>query len=98
MSRGVQASNPEGDGEVYVMNASDRTDRKNLTNNGANVGDFAPDFSSDGQKIAYTSDGVQTSNPQGDYEIYRMNTVDGSGKKNLTNNDAEYDESPEWGR
>jgi len=27
-----------------------------------------------------------------------MNAADGSGKKNLTNNAAEYDESPEWGR
>jgi hypothetical protein len=42
--------------------------------------------------------GAQTSNPEGDGEIYRMSTVDGSGKKNLTNNAAEYDEPPGWGR
>lgn len=48
--------------------------------------------------MVYTRRGVQGSNPEGDYEIYRMNAVEGSGKKNLTNNDAAYDESPEWGR
>ena len=52
-------------------------------------------------KIVFTSNrmgGVGIDNPTGDYEIYRINAFDGSSKKNLTNNDAEYDESPEWGR
>ena len=93
---GAQTSNPEGDPEVYAMNATDGTAKRNLTNNGIN--EVGPVFSPDGTKIAYLSRGVQSSNPEGDYEIYRMSTVDGSGKKNLTNNDAEYDESPEWGR
>ena len=93
---GSQTSNPEGDPEIYSMNATDGTAKRNLTNNGIN--EVGPVFSPDGTQIAYLSRGVQSSNPEGDYEIYRMNTVDGSGKKNLTNNDAEYDESPEWGR
>ena len=93
---GTQTSNPEGDPEVYAMNATDGTAKRNLTNNGIN--EVGPVFSPDGTRIAYLSRGVQSSNPEGDYEIYRMNTVDGSGKKNLTNNEAEYDESPEWGR
>jgi hypothetical protein len=42
--------------------------------------------------------GAGVDHPTGDYEIYRMKALDGSSKKNLTNNDAEYDESPEWGR
>src|SRR5918994_1015515 len=88
---GTQTSNPEGDPEVYAMNAMDGTAKRNLTNNGIN--EVGPVFSPDGTKIAYLSRGVQSSNPEGDYEIYRMNTVDGSGKKNLTNNEAEYDES-----
>jgi Tol biopolymer transport system component len=37
-SQGSQPSNPEGDQEVYVMNASDGSAKKNLTNN--NVRDF----------------------------------------------------------
>jgi hypothetical protein len=32
------------------------------------------------------SEGKQASNLQGDYEVYRMNTLDGKGKKNLTDN------------
>jgi len=31
----VQASNPEGDHELYVMNAADGAAKKNLTNNNA---------------------------------------------------------------
>jgi Tol biopolymer transport system component len=34
-SRDSQPSNPEGDDEVYVMNASDGSAKKNLTNNAA---------------------------------------------------------------
>ena len=96
-SQGVQTSNPEGDDEVYAMSASDGTGKKNLTNTGAGVDEFFSDFSPDGQKIVYTSDGVQTSNPQGDRELYVMNAPDGSAKKNLTNNNAR-DFEPEWGR
>ena len=84
-SGGVQTSNPEGDGEVYVMNASDGSGNKNLTNTGGSIVDIAPDFSPDGTKIAYSSEGVQTSNPEGDWEIYSLNALDGTGQKNLTN-------------
>ena len=84
-SRGLQASNPDGDDEVYLMNASDGTAKKNLTNNGWSATDLFPTFSPDGQKIAYASVGEQPSNPEGDWEIYVMNSLDGSGQKNLTN-------------
>jgi hypothetical protein len=49
--------------------------------------------------VAYESSGVQTSNTQGDAEVYRMSAVDGSANKNLTNNglDAE-DYDHDWGR
>ena len=87
-SQGNQTSNPEGDQEIYVMNTLDGTGKKNLTNNGSGVNDFAPVFSPDGRKVAYESCGNQTSNPEGDNEIYRMNALDGSGKKNLSNNGA----------
>ena len=85
-SQGVQSTNPEGDREVYSMNAADGTDKKNLSNTGAGIYDYSPDFSRDGTRIFYVSEGKQTSNLQGDYEVYRMNTLDGKGKKNLTDN------------
>ena len=95
-SQGVQPSNLQGDYDVYRVNASDGTANKNLTNNGAGVGDFFPDFSPDGTRIAYTSEGPQASNPEGDREVYRMSAADGTGKKNLTNNKAAYDHSPDF--
>ncbi len=85
-SNGKQSSNPEGDTEVYMVNA-DGSDGKNLTNNGADVFDDSPAYSPDGRKIAYESNGPQSSNSQGDSEIYLLN-ANGSGKKNLTNNEA----------
>jgi TolB protein len=90
-----QTSNPEGDYEIYTMRALDAANKKNLTNNGVEVAgaepvyDGAPDFSPDGDKLAYYSYGKQTSNPEGDSEIYRLNTLDGSGQTNLTNTGAD---------
>jgi len=95
-SNGVQASNSQGDREVYVMSALDGTGKKNLSNNGSGVGDYYPAFSPDGTKVVYLSSGVQASNSQGDLEVYRMIILDGSGKNNLTN-DAGYDYNPDWG-
>jgi Tol biopolymer transport system component len=86
MSRGAQPSNPEGDDEIYVMNASDGSGQKNLTDNSAVLDDLFPQFSPDGTKISYQSEGIQDSNPQGDSEVYVMNASDGSGKTNLSKN------------
>ena len=86
MSEGVQHSNSEGDTEVYSMSALDGSAKKNLSNNGDGVHDIVPFFSSDGQKVFYESQGAQNSNAEGDREIYRMNTLDGMGQKNLTHN------------
>jgi len=86
VSGGEQASNIEGDDEIYRMNALDGTRKVNLSNNGAGLTDRSPVYSPDGSKVAYESYGIQTSNPEGDREIYSMNTVDGTGKKNLTHN------------
>jgi TolB protein len=94
---GVQASNPEGDYELYVMNTSDGSGKINLTNNGSGVSELFSDYSPDGQKIVYTSDGVQASNPEGESELYVMSAQDGSGKKNITNNGVR-DFYAEWGR
>jgi Tol biopolymer transport system component len=87
MSEGVQDSNKDGDYEVYRINSLDGTGQRNLTNNGGGVADFLyPGFSSDGTRIFYVTKGAQGSNLQGDYEVYRLNTSDGLGQKNLTNN------------
>jgi Tol biopolymer transport system component len=94
MSHGVQTSNPEGDWEVYVMNASDGSLKKNLTNNGTDVDDNSPVFSPGGKKIAYESFGIQPSNLEGDDEVYVMRALDGSAKKNLSDNVDVYDASP----
>jgi Tol biopolymer transport system component len=98
-SYGVQTSNLEGDNEVYVMNALDGSGQKNLSNNGDGAADYDADFSPDGTRVAYQSYGVQTSNPEGDTEVYVVNAPDGSGQKNLSNNGTGiYDFSPDWGR
>jgi len=99
-SYGTQDSNPEGDREIYRMSAEGSGSvHTNLTNNGADVDDRYPSYSPGGAKIVYDSVGKQTSNSQGDYEVYSMNAADGSGKKNLSNNGSGvYDEFPDWGR
>jgi Tol biopolymer transport system component len=88
---GDQPSNPEGDYEVYRVNATNASDQLNLSDNGADIGDSLLNFSSNGARIVYGSEGIQPSNLQGDSKIYRMNTLDGLGKKNLTDNKAAYD-------
>jgi Tol biopolymer transport system component len=96
-SSGAQTSNPEGDEEVYAMNLSDGSAKKNLTDNGPGVDEYQGVFSPDGQKILYWSQGAQATNPEGEAELYLMNATDGTAKKNLTNNAAR-DFHPEWGR
>ena len=68
------------------MNA-DGSDQTNLSNNEAN--DFNPSWSSDGEKIAFTSD-----RENGNFDIYVMN-ADGSGQTRLTDNPAD-DFNPTW--
>src|SRR5215212_5940123 len=93
MGKGVD--NPTDDNEIFRMNP-DGTSVRQLTFNDVDKDESA--LSPDGQKIAYVSEGVQTSNPEGDDEIYRLSTLDGTGKKNLTNNgDGVDDFLPDWG-
>lgn len=97
VSGGVQTSNPEGDEELYSMNVSDGSGKKNLTNNGTGVDEIFSVFSPDGQKILYLSRGVQATNPEGENDYYLMNASDGSAKKNLTNNTS-IEGYFDWGR
>ena len=43
-SYGPQPSNPEGDAEVYVMDALEGTDQRNLTRTGGDIDDVQPDL------------------------------------------------------
>ena len=91
---GKGVNNPTGDYEIFRMNPNG-TGVKQLTFN--TVFDSRPMLSPDGQKILYHSQGAHPSNPEGDQEVYVMNASDGSGKKNLTNNNVR-DFYAEWGR
>jgi Tol biopolymer transport system component len=98
VGEGIQTSNPQGDAEVYVMNALNGSGKKILSNSGLGVDDYSSVFSPGSTRVSHESYGIQTSNPEGDWEVYRVNVPDGSGKRNLTNNgDRVFDDSPEWG-
>jgi len=64
---------------IWVMNASDGTGQVNLTSNAPGIFAFAPAWSPDGTKIAFSNDTVL-----GDTEIYTMNPS-GSSRTALTN-------------
>ena len=84
---------------VSDVNSADGKGKKNLSSNGIDIGDFDPAFSPDGKTIAYASVGVQNSNSEGDWEIFRMNSLDGTAKKNLSNNGLDvFDYYARWGR
>lgn len=71
--------------DIYTMLA-DGSDLKRLTDTPAS--EWVPDWSPDGQKIAFSSD------RDGDTEVYSMNR-DGSGLVQLTKNNG-YDGRPRW--
>jgi Tol biopolymer transport system component len=90
---GKGVDNPEGDDEIFITNP-DGTGRKQLTKNAASESN--PVLSPGGKKVAYDSEGVQTSNPEADGEVYVVN-ADGSRAQNLTSNavsDTSLDFSP----
>jgi hypothetical protein len=92
---GPGVNNPTGDFEIFTMNPNGKK-LKQLTINA--VSDSKPTLSPDGKKVAYTSRGDQSSNLEGDYEVYLVN-ADGSGQKNLSNSGGGVnDSSPDWGR
>ncbi len=90
---GTGVNNTTGDFEIFKMNP-DGTGVRQLTLRRTTLGPHSPD----GKKIAYTSLGVQASNPEDDQEAYVMNASDGAARKNLTNNgQGTHDNSIDWG-
>ena len=88
---GTGVDNPTGDYEIFSMNP-DGSGIKQLTSNSVN--DYEPILSADGAKVAYQSEGIQSSNSEGDTEIYVMN-VDGRSQRRLTRN-AAHDDHAAW--
>ncbi len=80
------AFNSGNPSEIYTINA-DGSGLTRLTDNSA--GDWLPDWSPDGRKIAFAS------NRDGGNEIYAMN-ADGSGVARLTNTSGGGSGSPSW--
>ena len=104
-SFGESNSNPEGDFEVYVMNAQDGSRNVNLTKNSTD--DLMPDYSPGGIMIVYT--GLSTTIWKGDgrsvlsptSEPGRLFTMSAAGtnKTGLPNTTNTFiNQSPDWGR
>jgi Tol biopolymer transport system component len=70
----VTAGNPDGDYEIWVMR-KDGSDVEQLTDNTVNDND--PDWSPNGNKIAFSRD---------DEDILVMRAADGANEENLTDN------------
>ena len=91
----------DGHSEIYVMNADGSEVTRltyDLVGNSApfgGLGNFAPDWSPDGTKIAFTSfRGDLNASGRANYDIYVMN-ADGSNEVRLTN-DPSADLDPDW--
>jgi TolB protein len=87
------AKQPRADAptDIWKMNASDGSGRKNLTPDTPRRNYDAPAWSPDGGKIAYIREGQS-----GDTDVWKMNALDGSNKTNITNTSAYYERDPDW--
>ncbi len=104
-SFGESDSNPQGDLEVYEMNAQNGSGKISLTRN--ETDDFMPDYSPDGTKIVYTklrinnwaeNNGNTNRSPTSEPgKLFTMKS-NGSGKKALRNTSKTFiNQSPDWG-
>ena len=77
--------------EIYRLNADGSGTATRLTNNPAD--DHDPDWSPDGQKLAFFSDRLPRSGCCG--SVWTINASDGSGATNLTGGTI-FDADPAW--
>ena len=85
-------SNRDGNNEIYVMNP-DGSDQTRLTFDAAG-NDQRPDISPNDNQIVFSSNRITETNPEGDFEIFIMNS-DGGDVRQLTSN-AAVDSWPRW--
>ena len=90
MSDRVTATNPEGDTELFVMNANGSNQRQ-ITFNA--LDDEYPAWSPDG-RIVFARD-FNPIRGEADYEIFTMN-ADGTNQQNLTNTPGVDEIEPSW--
>lgn len=91
MSNRVNAENPTGDYEIFVMRA-DGTRQRQLTSN--LLDDEDPAWSPDGKVITIQRD-FQPEQGEIDYDLINL-AADGTGETNLTNSPGIDDVSPNW--
>jgi Tol biopolymer transport system component len=91
MSDRVTATNPEGDFEIFVMNA-DGSHPTQITF--SEFDDENPAWSPDGERIVFQRD-LDPVPGQVDYDIFTMN-ADGSKERNRTNSPGVQDADPNW--
>jgi Tol biopolymer transport system component len=81
-----------GDFDIWTMDP-DGGDLVNLTAN-SSADDLSAGWRADGRMLAFVSDRITATNPEGDYEIFVMN-ADGSKQRQITFNALD-DEDPAW--
>jgi Tol biopolymer transport system component len=81
-----------GDGDIWTMDPDGRH-LVNLTAK-SKANDIAPNWRADGRRIAFQSNRVTATNPEGDFEIFIMK-ADGSHQRQITFNALD-DERPAW--
>jgi Tol biopolymer transport system component len=81
-----------GDGDIWTIDPDGRHLVNLTAKSKANEG--APNWRADGRRIAFASDRVTATNPEGDSEIFVMK-ADGSHQRQITFN-ALNDEDPAW--
>ena len=91
MSDRVTATNPEGDSEIFVMDA-DGSHPTQITFNA--LDDQEPAWSPDGGMIVFVRD-FDPIQGQRDYDLFTMN-ADGTDQRNLTSSPGVQEESPNW--
>jgi Tol biopolymer transport system component len=85
-------SDRDGDEDIWTV-GPDGSEPVNLTADSPRV-DAVPNYSADGQRIAFMSNRITAQNPSGDFELFVMG-ADGSDLKQLTANRLD-DEEPTW--